>query len=166
MPPGLTGIVVSGVFSASLSTISAMINALAAVALEDYVKPLHRICKVDFSSRKAMITAKILTVVNGIICLFLALLSKTLGALVTAALSIAGSVGGPVLGIFTLGMFSESANEAGTIIGMITGLIVCLWATFGHPKPHIMNLPVSIDGCTNSTALIIDDQASFNRYFI
>lgn len=38
--PGLPGIFVSGIFSASLSTISAAVNSLAAVTLEDYIKVL------------------------------------------------------------------------------------------------------------------------------
>lgn len=39
--PGLPGIFVSGIFSASLSTISAAVNSLAAVTLEDYIKVLN-----------------------------------------------------------------------------------------------------------------------------
>ena len=138
-----------------------MMNSLAAVALEDYVKPLHRKCGVEFSDKKATFFAKALTVVNGIFALLLALLSSTLGALVKIAFSIHGAIGGPILGIFTLGMFTESANEAGTIIGMIAALIVCLWATFG-PKPSIPKLPVSVEGCANTTALMLE-QTRLNR---
>lgn len=36
--PGLSGIFVSGIFSASLSSVSAAMNSLAAVTLEDYIK--------------------------------------------------------------------------------------------------------------------------------
>ncbi|TGZ47714.1 putative sodium-dependent multivitamin transporter, partial [Temnothorax longispinosus] len=162
LPPGLVGLIVSGVFSASLSTISAMMNSLAAVALEDYVKPLHRKFGVDFTDKKATFTAKALTVLNGIICVFLALIAKTMGTLVAVAFSFHGAIGGPILGIFTLGMFSERANETGTIIGMITALIVCLWATFGRPKPPIPNLPVTIEGCANSTVLMLAEQMKFN----
>lgn len=35
--PGLAGLFIAGIFSASLSTISASCNALAAVTLTDYV---------------------------------------------------------------------------------------------------------------------------------
>ncbi|EZA52366.1 Putative sodium-dependent multivitamin transporter [Ooceraea biroi] len=163
LTPGVVGIIVSGIFSASLSTISAMMNSLAAVALEDYVKPLHRKFGADFSDQKATFTAKALTLINGVICLFLALIAKTMGTLVVIAISIHGAIGGPILGIFTLGMFSETANELGTIIGMITALVVCLWAAFGKPKPPIPSLPVSIEGCANSTMLMLADQVSSNR---
>ncbi|XP_029165798.1 putative sodium-dependent multivitamin transporter [Nylanderia fulva] len=156
LSPGLVGLIISGIFSASLSTISAMMNSLAAVALEDYVKPLHRKFGVEFSDKRATFTAKALTVVNGIICLFLALLAKTMGSLVAAAFSIHGAIGGPILGIFTLGMVFESANEIGTIIGMITALIVCLWAAFGYPKPPVPKLPTSIEGCANATVLLAE----------
>lgn len=36
--PGLSGLFVAGIFSASLSTVSASVNSLAAVTLEDYLK--------------------------------------------------------------------------------------------------------------------------------
>lgn len=36
--PGLSGIFISGIFSASLSTVSACVNSLAAVTLLDYIK--------------------------------------------------------------------------------------------------------------------------------
>ncbi|XP_014473632.1 PREDICTED: putative sodium-dependent multivitamin transporter [Dinoponera quadriceps] len=151
LSPGVIGLIVSGIFSASLSTVSAMMNSLAAVALEDYVKPLHRKLGIDFGDKKAIFTAKAFTFVNGVLCLLLALLLRTLGGLVVVALGIAGAIGGPILGIFTLGMFSETANETGTSIGMITALCICLWAVFGQPKPQPLMLPVSVEGCANST---------------
>lgn len=36
--PGLTGLFVAGIFSAGLSTVSAALNSLAAVTVEDYYK--------------------------------------------------------------------------------------------------------------------------------
>lgn len=36
--PGLSGLFVAGIFSASLSTVSAAVNSLAAVTIEDYYK--------------------------------------------------------------------------------------------------------------------------------
>lgn len=36
--PGLSGLFAAGIFSASLSTVSACVNSLAAVTVEDYFK--------------------------------------------------------------------------------------------------------------------------------
>lgn len=36
--PGLSGLFVAGIFSASLSTVSAAVNSLAAITIEDYYK--------------------------------------------------------------------------------------------------------------------------------
>lgn len=41
--PGVPGIFVAGIFSAGLSTISATMNSLAAVVLEDYIRPVCRL---------------------------------------------------------------------------------------------------------------------------
>ena len=38
--PGLAGLFVAGLFSAALSTVSAAVNSLAAVTMEDYFKVL------------------------------------------------------------------------------------------------------------------------------
>ncbi|XP_012541877.2 putative sodium-dependent multivitamin transporter [Monomorium pharaonis] len=162
LSPGVIGLIVSGIFSAIMSTISAIINSLAAVALEDYVKPLSRKYGRNISDKKAIFIAKLLTVLNGIICICVALLADTVDKVSTVAFKIHGAVSGPILGIFTLGMINESANEMGSIIGMITALIVCLWAGFGQPKPPVPKLPVSIEGCANSTAWMFTEQMDFN----
>ncbi|XP_066587706.1 putative sodium-dependent multivitamin transporter [Prorops nasuta] len=150
--PGLPGLFVAGIFSASLSTISAMLNSLAAVALEDYVKPLCKIFRVEISDERRTLLGKGLAILNGVICLLLAFLAREMGSLVEVAMSISGAIGGPVLGVFSLGIFLENANEIGAVVGTITGLTLGLWATFGQPRPIDHGLPVSIDAC-NSTIL-------------
>lgn len=39
--PGLPGLFVAGIFSGSLSTMSSAINSLAAVTVEDFLKPFY-----------------------------------------------------------------------------------------------------------------------------
>ncbi|XP_026675242.1 putative sodium-dependent multivitamin transporter isoform X4 [Ceratina calcarata] len=152
--PGITGLFISGVFSASLSTISAMLNSLAAVALEDYVKPACHKFGMHFSSERATMIGKALAIMNGFLCLSVAFLAKSMGSLIQAALSISGAIGGPILGIFTLGMFIEAANETGAIVGMVSALTICIWAALGSTisgTSQGQTLPLSIDGCDNST---------------
>ena len=64
-----------------------------------------------------------------------------------AALTIFGVVGGPMLGLYTLGMFLPSCNQKGAIGGFILSLMFSLWIGFGQPKPPIPQLNVSTEGC-------------------
>lgn len=61
-------------------------------------------------SRSALLS-KGLALGYGVLCLAMAFLSRLLGGILQASLSIFGMVGGPVLAIFTLGMFCPCANE-------------------------------------------------------
>lgn len=110
--PGLSGLFVAGIFSASLSTISAGLNSLSAVTLEDYLKPLYAACKSKPLPEKNMTYyTKLVAFFFGIACLGLAFLAQHLGGVLQVSLTIFGVVGGPLLGIFTLGMFTTAANE-------------------------------------------------------
>ena len=145
--PGLTGLFIAGIFSASLSTISAMLNSLSAVFLEDYLKPIYVKYGKRFPEDKTALFGKIIGTLHGFVCLGVAFLARNFGSLIQMSLSITGSICGPILGIFTLGIFFEGANENGATLGMFTALFLSLWASFGGPKPKIPMLPISTDGC-------------------
>ncbi|KAJ8687268.1 hypothetical protein QAD02_023062 [Eretmocerus hayati] len=148
--PGLTGLFISGVFSASLSTISATLNSLAAIFLEDYLKRIFKKMNKTFPADKATFFGKILATVIGCICIGIAFLAHTLGSLVPVTISIMGAICGPVLGMFTLGMFFERANEKGAIVGMVTAITICMWASFGRPRPLPHPHTSSTDGCDSN----------------
>ncbi|XP_011699583.1 PREDICTED: putative sodium-dependent multivitamin transporter [Wasmannia auropunctata] len=153
--PGLPGLFVAGVFSATLSTISAMLNSLAAITLEDYLNPLYRKCiGHEFSPTKSAFIAKVLAFAYGIICMAVAFLTQFLGGLYQAFYTIMGITGGPLLGIFTLGMGTESATESGAMTGVIVAFSFLSWIVFGQPRPIPSKLPTSIEGCDNHIANI------------
>ncbi|KAK0089533.1 hypothetical protein PV325_006866 [Microctonus aethiopoides] len=150
--PGLTGIFIAGVFSASLSTVSAMLNSLAAIALADYIKPLYNRFGHEFPENKVVFYGRTLGIIMGLVTMSIAFLARTLGSLIQAVLGIHGAIGGPILGLFTLGMFTESANEVGAITGLLLSTICSLILIFS-PKPFTPRLPMSIDHCPNSTQI-------------
>lgn len=145
--PGVPGLFIAGIFSAGLSTISAALNSLAAVTLEDYLKPVYRYTGRDISATKSATIAKLLAFIFGIISIALAFLAQLLGGVLQAGLTIFGIVGGPLLGVFTLGMSTESATENGALIGTITSLIFLFWMAFGQPRPITPILPTTTKGC-------------------
>ncbi|KRF82454.1 putative sodium-dependent multivitamin transporter [Drosophila virilis] len=145
---GLAGLFVSGIFCASLSTISTAISSLAAVTLEDYLKPLMLGCtKRSLDDRQTMWYSKLLSVFYGALCVGMAFLAGSIGGLLQAALSIFGIIGGPLLGLFTLGMYVTSANQKGAIGGLLLSLAASFWIGFGQPRPPIPSLDMSTAGC-------------------
>ncbi|XP_040569191.1 putative sodium-dependent multivitamin transporter [Lepeophtheirus salmonis] len=160
---GITGLFVAGIFSGSLSTVSSSINSLAAVSLEDYIKPLVKV-----PPKMETLVLKFLVLFYGVLSIILAFLCEFLpSGILQASLTIFGIVGGPLLGLFTLGIFTRRGNEIGALIGLISSLALLIWMAFGGPRPKIDSLPVSIDGCPMNitTHLLSQTKYTSEEYF-
>ncbi|XP_076328094.1 sodium-coupled monocarboxylate transporter 2-like [Tachypleus tridentatus] len=151
--PGFPGIFVAGVFSGALSTVSSGVNSLAAVTLEDLIKTY---IKHDLSEVWATRLIKILALVYGAITIVLVVVARKLGNVLQAALSIRGMIGGPLLGLFTLGMFFPWSNSKGAGGGLLCGLAISFCIGFGafFNQPVIPTAPVSVDGCLGNYTLL------------
>lgn len=135
--------------SFDFSTVSSGLNSLAAITLEDFVRYFYP----NMSDKTATIVSKSLSVVYGLICFGLVFVAEQLGGVLQAALSIFGMVGGPLLGVFTLGMFFPWANSKGAFTGTITSLAFMFWLGIGAnlaiTRKQIITpkLDISVDGC-------------------
>lgn len=90
---------------------------------------------------------KLIALGFGAICIAMAFIAEFLGGILQASYTIFGVVGGPLLGIFSLGMFTTFANEKGAISGLLVGIGTMIWIGFGGPRPPIKKLPMSINEC-------------------
>lgn len=162
--PGLSGLFVSGIFSASLSTVSSAVSSLSAVTLEDYVKPLYqRICKRQMTESSTTFPTKVLACIYGLVCVLIAFSASALGNVLQASLTIFGVVGGPLLAIFSLGMFTTKANQRGVLLALAMGLTFSFWIGFGGPKPLPATLPFSNEGCPISNSTVVVASALSNN---
>ncbi|XP_019638104.1 PREDICTED: sodium-coupled monocarboxylate transporter 1-like [Branchiostoma belcheri] len=143
--PGIPGLFVSSVFAGALSTMSSGLNSLSAVTLEDFVKPYKK----NLTEAQYTVITKILVAIFGGLMMLMAWVSSYLGSVLQAALSIFGMIGGPLLGLFTLGMFFPWANTIGAYSGMLVGFVMTFWVGIGAQvwKPIVPKPPVSIAGC-------------------
>ncbi|XP_078098556.1 sodium-coupled monocarboxylate transporter 1-like isoform X2 [Mustelus asterias] len=146
--PGVPGLFVAAAYSGTLSTVSSGINALAAVTVEDFIKPHF-----SLSEKKLSWITKGLSLIFGIICIGMAAVSSLMGSILQAALTIFGVVGGPLLGLFLLGMIFPCANSIGAISSLVVSFLLTLWMGIGgqiyHASPDkIRLLPLSIAGCS------------------
>uniref|UniRef100_A0A8D0BA38 Solute carrier family 5 member 12 n=1 Tax=Salvator merianae TaxID=96440 RepID=A0A8D0BA38_SALMN len=149
--PGLPGLFVACAFSGTLSTVAASINALATVTLEDFVKT----CLPNLSDRRITWVSKGLCIIFGVLCTSMAVAASLMGGVVQASLSIHGMCGGPVLGLFTLGIVFPCTNWKGALGGLITGITLAFWVGIGafvYPAPSSKALPLylSTSGCNTN----------------
>eukprot|EP00096_Caligus_rogercresseyi_P005882 TRINITY_DN21932_c0_g1_i1.p1 TRINITY_DN21932_c0_g1~~TRINITY_DN21932_c0_g1_i1.p1 ORF type:complete len:561 (-),score=41.67 TRINITY_DN21932_c0_g1_i1:255-1709(-) len=161
--PGLTGLFIAGIFSGSLSTVSSSINSLAAVTLEDYIKPL-----VNVSKGREVFILKGLVVFYGVLSVLIAFVADLLpSGVLQASLTIFGVVGGPLLGLFSLGMLTKKANEIGAVTGFVSSLLLLFWMAFGWPRPPMSTLPVSTADCplNHTTLSALKSEDGINDYF-
>ncbi|XP_065218773.1 sodium-coupled monocarboxylate transporter 1-like [Planococcus citri] len=151
--PGLAGIFLSGVFSASLSTMSTGLNSMAGVAYEDIIKPFY---KKELSEAAVSNIMKAIVVLLGTICVILVFMIEKMGTLFEVGISLAGITSGATLGMFTLGMFLPWVNEKGALCGGICSLFIMAWITVSSQiQINLGNIvyakkPVSIVGCSHS----------------
>ncbi|XP_069479604.1 sodium-coupled monocarboxylate transporter 2 [Ambystoma mexicanum] len=146
--PGLPGLFVACAFSGTLSTVAASINALATVTYEDFVKA----CFKNISDKKGAWISKGLCVLFGVLCTTMAVVASFMGGVVQAALSIHGMCGGPMLGLFTLGIVFPWTNWKGALGGLLTGITLAFWVAIGafiYPAPVTKSLPLELktEGC-------------------
>ncbi|CAN9508304.1 unnamed protein product [Ophioblennius macclurei] len=149
--PGLPGLFVAAAYSGSLSTVSSSINALATVTVEDFIKPYT-----NMSEKYLFWTAKLMSLLYGVLCIAMSAVASVMGGVLQAALSISGIIGGPLLGLFTMGILFPFANSKGAISGVVSGLAVALWVGIGAqiypPSPELTQaLPLNTSGCNFTT---------------
>uniref|UniRef100_A0A4W4DQK2 Solute carrier family 5 member 8 n=1 Tax=Electrophorus electricus TaxID=8005 RepID=A0A4W4DQK2_ELEEL len=150
--PGIPGLFVAAVYSGTLSTVSSSVNALAAVTVTDLIRPYF-----SFSEQQLIWTSKGLSIFYGALCIGMAGLASLMGGLLQAAISIFGTIGGPVLGLFVLGILFPCANSKGGLAGLVSGLAISLWVCIGaqvyHPLPaNTRPLTLKTHGCNFTIA--------------
>ncbi|KAG9350731.1 hypothetical protein JZ751_024620 [Albula glossodonta] len=105
--PGFPGLFLACAFSGTLSTASTSINAMAAVTMEDLLKP-HL---TNMSQKRLILISKALSLMYGVGCITVAALSSLLDwGVLQGSFVVMGVVSGPLLGAFILGMFFSATN--------------------------------------------------------
>ncbi|MBI5819624.1 MAG: sodium/solute symporter [Verrucomicrobia bacterium] len=123
LPAGMGGLLISAIFSASMSVSSSGINAMTTAALMDFYKRLWR---PDVSEAEQLRLARWMTIGFGVLVAALAFVVERMGTLVEGAVKMMAITGGPLLGLFFLGMLSKRANAKGAIVGWLAGIAVLL----------------------------------------
>ena len=124
LPPGITGLLISSIFAAGMSTISTSYNSSATVFLTDYYQ---RFFKKEASDRQAMKVLYLSSLVISICGILIAIAMINVKSVLDTWWKLASVFSGGMLGLFLLGITTRKKNTAGAITGVLAGIAVILW---------------------------------------
>jgi len=137
LPVGVVGLILACILSASMSSTSAELNALASVTIVDIYK---RVFKKSGSDRHYLVASKWATVLWGIYAINSALFINRLGSLgaLIEAVNILGSFFyGTILGIFLIAFFFKNIGGNATFIAALIAETVVLSCFFFTEIPYL-----------------------------
>lgn len=135
LPHGFIGILMVGILSAAMSSLSSTVNSLSAVSVEDFFNR----GKVKLPAKKYMLISKMSVLFWGAVCVACSFL---FGGSKSAVIEIINAIGsvfyGPVLVTFLLAMFSKKVNYKGMNAGIVIAVLVNL--LFSKTIQNIFNV--------------------------
>ncbi|MBK6936907.1 MAG: sodium:solute symporter [Chitinophagaceae bacterium] len=143
LPTGVIGFIVAALISAAICSLSADLNSLAAVGIQDYYKKL-RPNKTDANYLR---TSKLFVVISGLISIAIGALYLVTGneGVLGVIFTIYAIFSGGIVGIFLLGLFSARANRQGVNIGIITCILFTAWAFLTRTPVGVKNPKLLLD---------------------
>ena len=129
LPPGISGLLIAGVFAAAMSSLSSSINSLASASAYDFWAPW---AGAEDDEARTLRAGKAFTLVWATLLVGGGVLFVPLSdgnAAVEVALAIASVVYGGLLGMFVLAIRSRKADQSSAIAGMIAGIgvVAAIW---------------------------------------
>ncbi|KAF5294916.1 hypothetical protein FQR65_LT10628 [Abscondita terminalis] len=125
--PGLPGLFIAGIFSGALSSLSTFLNSLSGVIYADFLLPFACI-----KNKNKDTVLKAIIVVTGLFCIVSVFIVEQLGGIVPLSACFVSITGGPLLGLFTLGMTTPRANSKSSLIGGVIGALFVTWIVIGN----------------------------------
>ena len=126
LPVGVVGFILSAMISAAICSLSADLNSLAAVGIEDYYKKL-RPEKVDNEYLRA---SRWMVAIAGIIAMVIGFIYVELGSesILGIIFTLYAIFSGGIVGVFLLGIFTEPANRQGINISIVVCILFTAYA--------------------------------------
>jgi SSS family solute:Na+ symporter len=126
LPVGVRGLILSAMISAAICSLSADLNSLAAVGVEDYYKKMRS----GLSDHSYLKAGRWTVVISGLIAMGIGCLYINAGSegVLGIVFTLYAIFSGGIVGIFLLGIFSARANKQGITIGIIACILFTSYA--------------------------------------
>ena len=142
LPIGFIGLLIAAILSASMSSTSAELNALASTTVIDFYK---RLIKSNATDTHYLKVSKLATLFWGIYAILFAILAKELGSLIEAVNILGSLVYGTILGIFLTAFYVKKVSGTPTFIAAIIAEVLVLYCYFFTDIPFLW---YNVVGCS------------------
>ena len=132
LPPGISGLVITAIFAAAMSSMDSGIHSISTVLINDFIRPLRR---ATVSDRHDLVLARRLVVFLGFCATLVAFWVSRFEHILAASYKILGTFNGPILAVFLLGVLTRRAHWRGISCGMACGVgvgIAVQWTTLHY----------------------------------
>ncbi|CAI4227779.1 unnamed protein product [Auanema sp. JU1783] len=164
--PGLFGLYVSSIMSATLSTLSSGMNSMAAAVYEDFLK--HKFDG-KITDRQATRLNKAIVIFGGLLSTGLAFSAESLGGILRVCISVMGAMSGPMVAIFVLAMFVPRSGFWSCFISFVVSntimFIICLANYIQDPySQYFLPTNSTISGC-GAANFTIRQEPTFDGHY-
>ena len=126
LPAGISGLVITAIFAAAMSSMDSGINSLATVITNDFIQPLSA---KNASSEQLVKLARIMTIALGAFATAMAFVVSSMDSILQSSAFFLGLFGGPVLSLFLLGMLTRRMRFEGWVVGAAVAVPVTFYAS-------------------------------------
>lgn len=124
LPNGVSGLLITAIFAAAMSSMDSGIGSLATVVVNDFVDPL-RVRRGRPKSDVAV--ARVLTLVFGVAATATAFYISSFDSIIKAFTSVMSLFSAPILSLFLLGMLTRRGSFAGWLVGIAVSMPLTWW---------------------------------------
>ena len=136
LPIGVSGLVVSAMFAAAMSSIDSGVNSVTAVVLEDYI---GRFRKTEITERSKLKLARLLAFsIGGIVVLSSTLMRFIQGNITEMTGKTVNLLTVPIFGLFFFALFVKNPRPWAVWAGVISGTFTAVVIAFSGPLAYLM----------------------------
>lgn len=125
LPAGVIGLMIAGIFAAAMSTLSASLSGVAAIAASDFLGAFRP----RSTEGQGVALGQKVTFASGIFATGMAMwvASTEAKSIWEQSVELIALFGGAIPGVFALGMLTRRANSRGIMIGSVASIAVTVW---------------------------------------
>jgi len=147
LPAGLAGLVIAGLFAATMSSVDSGMHSIATTLVND----VYRKIRPATVEAHPLVIARVITVLVGLCGTLSAVFVTRLDpkSLWDLILLLVGLLGSTLTGVFLLGVLTRRANTRGTVVGVIASMaaLIVVRNLPYRPIPGILTSAVGVSTC-------------------